>query len=613
VDQPSSPSPVAPAKPAASWRGKLGLALKWSYALGTGALSVWIVSFAPGEGPSASAFLPKNATAAVLVRRGEDLLHALPRSERVRELLNDPDLNALYSIRDRREKFRSQYAKAPVVARWLFPDELSSLFPLIGRDFVIASVALAKQDGQDGAAEKSRRTPQPLLFITRLSGARGQLIRMGATFAKLPKGVRYFDLGGGLVAFGIDGAAPNNAATVAQASATAARPLARIMLKPADALALRQRQSVTTSGQLEILRAEGIPPAVLDALIDPPHVHEILGLSRSPDELVLDLALAADGSIQAAGTLAGNIPLPARIPVPASTEQKEKVFADVFLPFSIRALFLKYIEGEMRLKTTPGLTTRQRRWSRRFDNLAEREVDLDKDLWPAVGHGFYLAIQDPTDDLNPAGYGLIRASLPFHGENIKARNAAGEIVRERWDYLFDGAAPKTIKPPYIRRVRKEESDRYILVTGQITAPSWTVTQHEVELTSDAGPFALMEQEEAAAVPSRWKKANFAEAAPYYLRLDGPRMARTVEAIASWYFGALEDEIGAHEFLDRHPNVELEMQVIKKLTRLLGTFSLELTPNADGKPAAVTAAWKPGSMAEPVAKEEDAAAPPPPKR
>jgi len=586
-------------------RGRLGDILKWLYALSSGAFCVWLASFAPAEGPAIHKFIPAGATAIIHVRSGAELLERLPQSPALSELLSDPDVNTLFSPLQRREKILAQHGKAPAPARWLFPAELDSLLPLAGRDFAVATVPSPPDE------ERDPKSGAPLLLLTHLSGARGQLIRIGATFAKLPKRAKFFDLGGGLVAIGLNGAKPEVASkepptlrTVASAEGT--KPLCRIVLNPAAALQ-RKRQTVSVSGQLEILRSENIPPAVLDALSDPPRAHQIFGFEQPPERLEIDV-FNSGGALQLSGCLDGKMDAPPLSPKTAAADSK--IFADAFLPLNLRMLFLKYIEGEMRLKSTPGLTTKQRRWMRRFDNLADREVDLDKDLWPAAGHAFYLAIQDPTDDLNPAGYGLIRASLPFDGTNRKARNAVGEIVRERWEYLFDGAASKSIKPPYVRRIRSDNADRYVLVTGQITAPSWTVAPEQIAITSDAGPFALMEHEAAALPANPWQRGA---SRPYYIRLDGPRLARTAEAIASWWYGALEDEIGAHEFLDRHPNAQLEIQLIKKLTRLLGKFSIELQPDASGKSATLKGSWQPEKMAEPVAAEEDAAPPPPPKR
>src|SRR6185295_6976744 len=112
---------------------------------------------------------------------------------------------------------------------------------------------------------------------------------------------------------------------------------------------------------------------------------------------------------------------------------------------------------------------------RRLFNLEEREVDLHKDLWPAFGRNLYMSVEQAPPDII-ADYGIIRLTLPFEGKNARARFAAGELAREKWDDLFDGPAPKSVKPPYVRRIKGSGYERFVLMTGQINAPSWTISE-----------------------------------------------------------------------------------------------------------------------------------------
>src|SRR5881409_2374056 len=78
--------------------------LKLFYALASGGLCVWIASFMPAEGPPIDAFIPQNAIAILKVRDGAALLRDLPQSRVVQELLNDPDIELLYGVKEAREK-----------------------------------------------------------------------------------------------------------------------------------------------------------------------------------------------------------------------------------------------------------------------------------------------------------------------------------------------------------------------------------------------------------------------------------------------------------------------------------------------------------------------------
>lgn len=595
---------MIPAAPSMnSRRALLATVAKLSYAFGTGALCVWLASFMPAEGPPIAAFIPANAAAALQVRDGGMLLLEIPGSRVFQEFLNDPDVETLYGLKARREKLLERYAKLPWLARWIFPPQIESLLPVLGRDWAVVSVP-EDADAENGSGNSRGK---PLLAYMRLSGARGLLVRLGARFAPLPKQVRLFDLGGGLIAAGLDGASPAPSPQLGTGTNAphSPLPLARLTLRPPAFRSIeRKGLSVRISPQLDQLRADGVPEAVLKSLLHPPALPELFGAQTLPARVTVDFSRGESGAFVARGSIDGDLPQPAISPRKSGV----KVFDELFLPVDVAACWLRYLEGEMRLQgATPALSKGQRRWSRRLFNLEEREVDLQRDLWPAFGGALYLTVEDPPDDINTVAYGVIKACIPFDGKNERARRAAGELAREKWEDLLDGPAPKSVKPPFVRRVKGEKFERYVLMTGQINAPAWTLAENLFCFVSDAGPFAVRDASGEPPEPP-W---NAAPAPAYFVRLDGPRSARTAEAMADVWFAAKEDALGAHEFLEQYPNAELSIKFVKKLTRLLGTFSLEIKPDAQRHSAVIAAAWTPGTLAAPDEKQnEDVPAPPP---
>jgi hypothetical protein len=235
-------------------------------------------------------------------------------------------------------------------------------------------------------------------------------------------------------------------------------------------------------------------------------------------------------------------------------------------------------------------------------------VELDRDLWPMCGHTLRFSIED--DPLDPGGYGLVVARLPFDGTGSDARAALAELVRARWSGdMFDGPPPQNTKPPYVKRVPGDAFDRYLLNTGQLTVPAWTASRRTFTFLSNVGPQALRnpslvpapQEPERGAVPPNC----------YYLRLDGPRLAPTVERLATLQFDNLEEDMGSKEFLAQYPDAAVHIRLFRKLASLAGQLRLELRPDADGKTATIAGRWTPGPLTAPAPGAEENVPPPPP--
>jgi len=141
------------------------------YALGCGGFCLWLVSFTPAEGPCLAARLPSQSGAVLHVRDGARFLALLHESSALREFSADPDANELFQIAALSKQPLAQYQQLPAVARRLFPEKFSSLYPFLGREW-----ALDLAPGRVGERKAE------ILFLTRLSGGRGLLVRLALAF-----------------------------------------------------------------------------------------------------------------------------------------------------------------------------------------------------------------------------------------------------------------------------------------------------------------------------------------------------------------------------------------------------------------------------------------------
>ncbi len=211
-------------------RGVAWSAFSWlfklAYALAAGALCVTVASYAPVAGPAIAPYVPVNCSLLAHVPSGAALHRALMECPALTELLNDSDMAALAESFDKkpaatgdeedvpprslREQFDALYAKLPWPAAWLFPPVSTGFYPLIGDECAVALVPAgspAYWSSRNGG-KQPRMTSQGVLIFTRVSGSRGHLARMGAAFFHSARNLEIFDLGGGLMAVGLNDAYP---------------------------------------------------------------------------------------------------------------------------------------------------------------------------------------------------------------------------------------------------------------------------------------------------------------------------------------------------------------------------------------------------------------------
>ena len=670
--------PVKPRRRA--WVSATFFALKLAYALSAGAFAVWIVSFTPSPGPELTQFVPARAGVVIHIHHGATLLTDLTQNPAFQELLNDPDFSRLFAqLKQQRantaesaaaqepasdgamganvssisEQIRHDYenslSRAPKFVRnrlqRMFPPEIESLFPLVGQEFIFARVVPELDPEQVAAKHKSN--PQALL-ITRVSGGPGILARMLCRFSKNPR-ARLYDLGGDAIAVGINGAAPGTGRPsplepgLSSAGAPAVpqgEPLARITVFPPILEGKFTPQSDLSQTPLGPY-LQALAESVVKSLLRAPTVSDMLGLSETPREIRIDV-FETSGGIVARGEIDGGVPaLPANIPDPTTAQRisadntaRAAPYLEGVLPINTQAIYLFSVANELRNEKEKdataaplpqdnvadfthrprGMTKSQWNCLRHIAFLQDREVDLDRDLFPMCGKALHFRMDDPPPDLSPTGYGLLRAAMSFNGTNETARDAMRDLTHSGWDMFVD-APGKGAHTPYVRFFPAGDHDCYVLATGEIFAPSWRVAPTSLSLTSDAGSFALMRNG-----PQILPPPSILPPAPttYFLKLDGRRIAPSVETFQSNRYSDLEKDLGSQAFLAKYPDAELHSTLTRKLCGLLGKLSLEITPLGSGK-GLLKLDWKPGSVNVPSVKREPSThgdspkenAPPPP--
>jgi hypothetical protein len=279
-------------------------------------------------------------------------------------------------------------------------------------------------------------------------------------------------------------------------------------------------------------------------------------------------------------------------------------------PFNPKACFLSFLAAELHppekgainpnTGKPRGLSRAQKRWIDRMIYLENNDIDLDTALWPAFGRAIHFRMDDSPPDLSPTGYGLLRAAMSFNGELLGSRRAAAELVRSNWD-LYGMAPGNNAHMPYVRVFESEDDDRYVLATGEISAPSWTISQRSFSATSDAGVFALMKSGPHPLPPS---PTPLPAPRVYFIKLDGRRLASNVETYYAGMYNDLGKDLGSKAFLEKHPDAELNTAIARKVSGFIGDFSLTLAPLENGN-GTLRLDWKPGTVNIASARHETA--------
>ena len=223
-----------------------------------------------------------------------------------------------------------------------------------------------------------------------------------------------------------------------------------------------------------------------------------------------------------------------------------------------------------------------------------------------------MAFQEAPENFGSADYGLFNAELDFDGKDERTRDAFGALIAGKWE-IVHGKGDSSINGQYVVMMAGKTSDRYILMTRQIMAPSWTVGQERLNIVSDAGPFALLDKslDSPKAVMPPHAPADPPKTTGFYIKLDGARMAPKMETWATKWFNDSEDEAkSTKEFLTKYPDAPRQIKLARKFTAILGKFDLEVVPDKNG--AGIKMDWTPGTLeGQKEDKNNDSAPPPPP--
>ena len=613
---------------------------KFVYVVAASGFCVALLMFAPTGGPAIRPFVPAESTAFLHLPSGAALHQALMNSAPFNELLDDPDtgelIGVLHSVpapgagneesapsntlRGQLDRAFDVLDQQPWYLQLLLPAEAPSVariagfYPLIGGE---CAVALVERKDDSSAAGSKRSHEKGVLVFLRVSGSKGHLARLGAAIFHPKKNVEIFDLGGGLMAIGFNGARPAfephaPPMVVSAFSDDGPTPLLRAACSSKPAAPRKKDQPIdTTNPSLAELIQDGVPEAVLQALQTPPGASEMLNCKAPPVLTRVSVFVSPEGMISVRGRIDGDVPsLPAlaaanadasaaaRSSEPFSEFSARDVVADLVLPLDLRACFLAHVAGGMKLEPdAPGRTKGQRLWIQRFNTLSNEDVDLDKELWPAFGHAAVLEIHEPQANTG-TGLGRVKLWMPFRAtkETVQALTA---LTRARWIYLIERGESLEPKPlNYVTHSHGDNGESFVL-SDKINAPAWNIGPNGFRLVSDAGYEAVRDGPHEADFPAPPKTLD-----AYRLRLDGPRMASTVESYVVYEYDERQEELGPQKFLDQCPHRDRDVRLARKWSSLIGRFELEVAPDEAG--ADVKLNWKPASLNATVTRD---AAPP----
>jgi len=594
---------AVPAPPGPARRGGLeapphgclspdGCLLRWLkrvviavYLSGATVVSLLLAALMPTEGPLLTGCVPADPRPIFYVhlKAGDATWRAIENSEGGQALWEDEEFQRRTGLREKLEKARQDLAGKPVLPRLISLDRAGLRFVLDGE--LALAVFPPGPDAKPGE-------DLPAMAFARVTGWRGALIRAVAIISTLvekkrqpgDKEGRLRSLGGNLVAMLSYHAPPLAASPPGGPSA----------MTPDTFLEFHIRPSVIVAAQ---------PVSWLQGFPVNPTLTDYLALPRPPDEVSVLLHWQEGGGVALDGEWHGPLPAPeAHAALPAvELPEGATPLLDLRAPLNARHAFHFWLDREMKSSAKT-----QRRWEERLGEVADAGVDLERDLWPNVGHTLRLQIVPPPEG-SGAPQAVALASFPLRAQGF-ARRALAEMARAYGEGLYDGKEPRDARRPYFVRLQRGELERYIWVRGTYLRPEWLVGEGALAFTSDAGALALMpnapglalrpepEPADASAPEVRPAQADPQRAGTVlYLRVDGERLAPQIEGLVQRNLEDERDEMGAAEFLAKYPDERAVGSLAGKITRLVGDLCLELRapekPVGD-EPGALRGRWRP---------------------
>jgi hypothetical protein len=569
------------------WLKRIAIAV---YLFGATVVSLLLASPMPTEGPPLTVYVPAESIVYVHVRDGDALLRALETSDAGRALWEDAEFQRRTRLKEKLDELRRNVAGNFVLHRLLAVDRAGLRF-VIGGEMALA-VLPPLPDAKPG-------DEAPVMLFARVHGWRGALIRAAASISTLfektrdpgSKDGRLRSLGGNLVAM-LSYHAPPLVAAPAGGSTVAT---------PGTFFEFHIRPGVIGAAQ---------PVSWLQGFPVNPTLTDYLALPRPPDKVSVFLRWQEGGGVALDGEWHGPLAAAeAAAALPAVELAKDATpMLDLRAPLNARHAFHLWLDQEMKSSAKA-----HRRWEERLGEVADAGVDLERDLWPNVGHTLRLQIIPPPEG-SGSDQAVALASFPLRTQGF-ARRALAEMARAYGEGLYDGKEPRDARRPYFVRLQRGELERYVWVRGTYLRPEFLVGEGALAFTSDAGAMALMpnapglapensgtdqtsglspNSPSAPAVgPAQADRLRYRTV--LRLRVDGERLAPQIAALVQRNLEDERDEMGAAEFLAKYPDERAVWGLAGKITRLVGDLSLELC--APGKPGgdergALRGRWRP---------------------
>ncbi len=562
------PAPKEAVGHRSGFRRVLGRMILVAYLGASVFFSLLVVVFVPGEGGPIGPYIPKDALIFLHARSGDALWRGFASDAGMNALWMNPELQGEFKWQENWSKKKAEHAENKLLSRFLSLDREGLRF-LIGGETAFALMPALEDDSekvssgegqkQDEKKNKKRKGKKPrgLIFL-RLHGARGAMVRMAGGLAswiaakkkKIQKEA-WFDLGGGLVAFGFEGGRIGER----DASLASAQAVRRISPK-GEGLRIVVCPRLL---KLQTLKQQLPAGYFFDRT---PSFAEIFGIEALPEKIDLGFRALATGGWVAEGRWVGALPVhdpPARM-IDSGHGPEVEPLLEIQVPISMRAAFARHVISEVRRSEK-----KNRRWHGRFGQLDDRGVDLDRDLWPSTGKTLSLKIVPPTEN-SVTKQGLVLFSLPFRA-TPQSRDALAQLAGVYWKGLFNKRAPAQAKKPYVVRRTGEPLERFMLAKGQFTRSMWIVSEHEFAFVSDAAPLMLMPQLE--------KKNPESDDVIFRVRLNGHRFKEQAAVIAQFILEGKRNDMGAAAYMEAVPDQEAVLNLARLLSRAAGKFQAEL--------------------------------------
>jgi hypothetical protein len=587
-------SVAQPQRSAGRLRRLFATSAKIAYVVSAAAISLFFAAHAPSEGAPIADFLPSDAIWMAHVRDGGELLDFFDRAPGAENLKERILVLPFGRKKDAPEKTVGE-ARAELHLRLsVLPVSFrNELFRALSGEW--AAVGLMESDlpsesrAQTAAKEKQAGDAKDRrLWFVRLRGGAGALLRLAIHFhaSRETDSTRWFDLGGGLIAYGLGGAQPRTWSSFHRRTKSpthqtprppslpvvfdAASALVKIHLWP-QARAWTDVAGLSSPTTLALIPARADEPETAED--DPPAGRQTRmndGKKKSPAPVFL-LRGVFGGRPTASASVE---PL-----LFAPTADADAPIVVAHLPFNAQAAFEAHLASQ---HNQGGKSAR--RWQAGLEQLREEGVDLSVALWSKTAPALFLQISPPALEAE-SKFPVLQCSLPFLPQTPQAsaalRAAAKTLIRSRWERFYEQRPPANAKKPCVRFFSLPAEDRHVILPGNFSCSLLTVGDGGAAFVSDAGFDGLLRAENHAAWPrivpvNRQPRSNgCATEANFFLAYDGMRLTSVATALVEAHFAKLRKDRSAADFEKKYPNPDAWVTFASAAAAFSGRLHLAL--------------------------------------